>query len=89
MVGKVVGHAVGGVVGEMLELLLEFSQFDLEGLRAHGARVLEITMPLVRDGVHVRQDYAQGPLASFGFGVLFAREPAEEVGRTIVAFVRD
>ena len=85
--GEVVGHAVGGVVGEVLDFLLEFSQFDFEGLCAHGARVLEITMPLIRDGVHVRQDYAQGPLASVGFGVLFAREPAEEVGRTIVAFV--
>ena len=46
-------------------------------------------MPFVRDGMHVREDFAQGTLAPVGFGVLRTSQPAEEVGGTIVEFVGD
>ena len=80
MVGKVVGHAEGD--GELLQL--EFENFS-----ASGARVLEVAMPLIRDGVHVGQDFAQGTLSAVGFGVFGTSKPTEEVGGTVVESVRN
>ena len=46
-------------------------------------------MIVVREGVHVGQDIAQGTLPAVGFGVLFALEPAKEIGGFVVEFVGD
>ena len=46
-------------------------------------------MFLVRNRMHVRKNLTQGALPPVGFGVLLFCEPAQEIGRAVVEFVRN
>ena len=67
----------------------KFLEFNLEDLIACRAGILEPTMFLVRDRMHVRQHLTQGALAAVGYGMLGTSEPAKEVGRTVVERIGD